>query len=46
MPKESNLVLVFSSEPSNGTFVKDKATYALVEFLKNKKQNSDQILIP
>ena len=45
-PKDSNLVLIFTSEPSNVTYVKDKATFALVEFLKNKKKNNGQILIP
>ena len=46
MQAGSNLVLIFSSEPSNVAYVSDKATYALVEFLKKKQQKNGQIIIP
>ena len=45
-PKDSNLILVFSSEPTNTTSDNGKATPALVEFLMKKKQNNGQVLIP
>ena len=35
-PKDSNLVLIFSSEPTNVTYVNDKCTNALIEYLKKK----------
>ena len=35
-PNDSNLVLIFSSEPTNVTYVNDKCTNALIEYLKKK----------
>ena len=45
-PKESNLLMIFSSEVTNTTNVLDYFTPALVEFLEEKKRKNGQLILP
>ncbi len=44
--KESNMVINFSSEPTKYTYVSDKMTQALFEWIENKKNRAGEIIFP
>ena len=43
---ESNLILIFSSEPTLPTAVKDKTSAALFEYLRNKNEKYGNLVFP
>jgi hypothetical protein len=44
--EESNMVIVYSSEPTKYTYVSDRMTHALFEWIEDKKNRAGGVIFP